>query len=118
MVGIMSAGKTALIKALDSLSNDVSWMKELITYLENTQIPDSDFELAGIARKISYELIKEKPNLFNNTNTDALKELTNACQEDIKVIEQPNESFDHMVKRVHNELKIEMLSVQKLTTSR
>lgn len=110
--------KTKLIQALTPLCSDITWMSDLIQILKNTDLPEDNFELSGLIRKICYELILENPELFmnNNPKTIALKIILYNALAKIKV-KRSNEIFSKMVQRVATELKEQSLR-KKLAAGR
>jgi hypothetical protein len=63
-----SSKKDSLIVALAPLQDDFPWLKDEITNLIKSLPPslESSFEISGIARGIVYDLISEKPTLFES----------------------------------------------------
>ena len=97
--------KTNFLQALEPFRQDIPWMGELIIFLNETDLPNNDFELSGLIRKICYELILEKPELFTNNHpkTQALKTILYNALANVK-IKRSQELLSKMVQRVSNEL--------------
>lgn len=106
--------KDALINALNPLCADIKWMEDLINHIKKTPFPETDFEISGLARKISYELIEEYPNLFtkNNPKTYPLKELIIQCLNNTKVNKMSKENIAKKIEEEYN-IQSKLMSATK-----
>ena len=99
--------KANLLQALKPFCQEVPWMGELIVLINQTHLPENDFEFSGLLRKICYELILEKPDLFTSDHpkTHELKTILYNSLARVKV-KRSQELLSKMMQRVANELSL------------
>lgn len=104
-----SHNKSLLIDALTPLCDDVVWMNDIITLLKKTSFPDTHFEIAGLARKISYELIASSPNLLDSDKTHLLKKLLVSSFDQLRPLENTDEPFAKVAEKVFQTMQQESI---------
>ncbi len=99
--------KDNLIKALRPLCNDFPWMTDLITSIKAAPLLETNFEISGLARSITYELLKENPMLLkdkNNIKTLPLKNLILQLNNQVDVLKNRKESIAKATEEAYNSL--------------
>jgi len=83
--------KNKLIESLKHLSKEIKWMNEIIKIIKKSDIPETNFDMAGLSRKIIYEAMQHKPELFDKKNdcTNELREFTLDCLKNIEISDKP-----------------------------
>lgn len=93
-----------LIDALYPLRDDITWIDDVIHKIKSVNFPETDFEISGLARIISYEIIRQDPELLTllDTKITPLKELIIQYLNHISISKKRKEHIAKLAEEIFN----------------